>query len=151
MAYDPEEKLEVYASAVRGLVNLEADPERRLKYLDFIDIYAALDDEEQRRYREQYAEEADLMSGFAERFIDQGLQQGLQQGIERGIDQGIEQGIEQGLARLLGMQIEQRFGALSPEVMERLRRASPSQLEAWGVRVLSASTVEEIFDLDERH
>jgi hypothetical protein len=44
MAYAPEEKLEVYASAVRGLADLEPDPERQLKYLDFIDIYAALDE-----------------------------------------------------------------------------------------------------------
>jgi hypothetical protein len=44
MAYAPEDKLEVYASAVRGLRELEPDPERGLKYLAFIDIHAALDE-----------------------------------------------------------------------------------------------------------
>ena len=37
MAYVPEDKLEVYAHAVRGLVELETDPERRLKYLEVLD------------------------------------------------------------------------------------------------------------------
>ncbi len=44
MTYAPDEKIAVYAQAVRGLITLEPDPERRIKYLDFIDIYAALDD-----------------------------------------------------------------------------------------------------------
>lgn len=40
MAYAPGDKIEVYAQAVRGLLELESDPERQIKYLDFIDIYA---------------------------------------------------------------------------------------------------------------
>jgi len=44
MQYPAQRKVEVYAQAVRGLTALEPDPEKKLKYLDFIDIYAALDD-----------------------------------------------------------------------------------------------------------
>ena len=65
MAYRPEEKLAVYAAATRGLLALEPDPERRLKYADFIDIYAALDETELARYRQHYPQEAEAMSGFA--------------------------------------------------------------------------------------
>ena len=57
MAYGPDEKLEVYAKAMRGLTTLEPDPERRFKYLDFIDIYAALDENERIVYRQRYPEE----------------------------------------------------------------------------------------------
>lgn len=46
MRWSQNQKLQVYAQAVRGLVSLEADPEKQLKYLDFIDIYTALDDNE---------------------------------------------------------------------------------------------------------
>jgi len=46
MHYPPERRVEVYAQAVRGLTALEPDPEKRLKYLDFIDIYADLNAEE---------------------------------------------------------------------------------------------------------
>ena len=70
------EKLAVDAQAVRGLLTLEPDPERRLTYLDFIDIYAQLDDNERQLDQQQDAQEAVIMSGFAERFIQQGLQQG---------------------------------------------------------------------------
>jgi len=40
MRYSPENKIDAYAHAVRGLARLENDPEKQLKYLDFIDIYA---------------------------------------------------------------------------------------------------------------
>ena len=46
MANAPEDKLLVYAQAVRGLIELEPSNEKRLKYLDFVDIYADLDDNE---------------------------------------------------------------------------------------------------------
>ena len=68
MAYPPERRVEVYAQAVRGLTALEPDPEKRLKYLDFSDIYAALDDNERAQYLQDYPDEAQTMSRFAERF-----------------------------------------------------------------------------------
>jgi len=55
MPYPPEHKVAVYAQAVRGLIALESDPEKRLKYLDFIDIYAALEDNERARYQRDYS------------------------------------------------------------------------------------------------
>jgi len=80
MPYPPEHKVAVYAQAVRGLIALESDPEKRLKYLDFIDIYAALEDNERARYQRDYPQEAKTMSRFAERFREEGMQQGMQQG-----------------------------------------------------------------------
>lgn len=43
MHWRKDQKLEVYARSVQGLVALEPDPERQIKYIDFIDIYSALD------------------------------------------------------------------------------------------------------------
>ena len=59
MAYAPDEKLAVYAAATRGLLDLEPDPEKQLKYADFIDIYAALDEQELERYQQRYPQEAE--------------------------------------------------------------------------------------------
>lgn len=42
MRYAPEQRVEVFAHAVRGLRTLEPDAEKQLKYLEFIDIYSAL-------------------------------------------------------------------------------------------------------------
>jgi hypothetical protein len=54
MKYSPAQRVEVYAQAVRGLIWLEPDPEKQLKYLDFIDIYTGLDDNEWERYQQEY-------------------------------------------------------------------------------------------------
>jgi hypothetical protein len=49
MAFAPEDKLKVIAAATRGLTELEPALNRRLKYPDFIDIYAMLTDDERER------------------------------------------------------------------------------------------------------
>jgi hypothetical protein len=54
IAFAPEQKLAVYTHAVRGLIELELHPEKRLKNADFIDIYAALDEIEQQLYSQRY-------------------------------------------------------------------------------------------------
>jgi len=46
MHYAPERRLDIYAAAQIGLIQFEADPNRRSKYVDFIDYYADLSDEE---------------------------------------------------------------------------------------------------------
>ena len=72
MRYAPQHRVDAYAHAVRGLASLEDDPEKQLKYLDFIDIYADLNENERVRYQREYPQEAEIMSSFAERFIQQG-------------------------------------------------------------------------------
>ena len=76
MRFDPARRVETYAAAVRGLFELEPDRQRREKYLDFIDMYAGLNDNERRRYREQYPQEATTMAGIVQRARDEGKQRG---------------------------------------------------------------------------
>ena len=52
-------------------------PIQALRYLDFIDIYAHLDDNERIRYQREYPNEAEIMGTFSERFIQQGIEQVL--------------------------------------------------------------------------
>ena len=138
MAYGPGERLEVYAHAVRGLNVLEPDPERRLKYLDFIDIYAALDENERIVYRQRYPEEVAEMTRFAERFIQQGLEQGRQEGREEGIGQGE--------ARVLLRQLTLKFGPVSESVRSRVESADAETLLRWSEQVLSADRVEDVVE-----
>ncbi len=74
MHYPQHQRVEVYAQAVRGLTRLEQDPEKQLKYLDYIDIYGTLDDNERAQYERDYPDEVQTMSKFAERFRQEGLQ-----------------------------------------------------------------------------
>ncbi|MBK5969034.1 MULTISPECIES: DUF4351 domain-containing protein [Thiorhodovibrio] len=134
MQYAPEEKVEVYAQAVRGLRTLEPDRERQIKYLDFVDIYAALDENERQRYQQQYAEEIETMTAFADRFIEQGVQQGVQQGLQ------------QGEARTLLRQLDRKFGSQAAQAHRaRIEAAELEQLETWLDRILTAETPETIF------
>ena len=135
-------KVEVYAQAVRGLLALERDTDKRAKYLEFIDICAGLTENEFERYQQQYPEESATMAGVIARARDEGMQQGMQQGIQ----EGLQQGHIEGERTLLERQIRRRFGLLSPEVAERLCQASAADLETWAESVLDAATLEDVFD-----
>ena len=128
MAYPPQHKVAVYAQAVKGLIALEPDPEKQLKYLDFIDIYAGLTDNERAEYQRDYPEETKTMSRFAERFREEGMQQGMQQG---------EALVLERLLRL-------KFGELPEAVQQRIEQASEPTLLEWSERVLTASRLDEV-------
>ena len=136
MAYPKESRVDVYAQAVQGLYELEPHPEKQLKYLDFIDIYAGLDDNELQMYRDQYPEEAEKVSNFAERFRAEGLEQGLQQ--------GMQQGMQKGEALALERQLTLKFGELPEAVRQRIAEADADTLIVWLERVLTASSIDEV-------
>ena len=127
-------RVEVYGEAVRGLLGLEADPRKRAKYLDFIDIYADLADNERERYKQQYPEENETMAGIVQTARDEGIEQGMRRGR---VD---------GERALLQRQLLRRFGSLTAEVSERVSAASAADLEAWGDKVLDADTLDDVFN-----
>ena len=144
MAYEPQDKIMVYAQAMRGLIELEPHPERRLKYLDFIDIYADLDDNERQRYAQLYPQEASTMTGFAQRFIEEGRQEGKQEGRK----EGLEQGVQHGEARVLTALVRLRFGELPDAIQKRIESADADTLLIWSERVLTARTPDEVLSQD---
>lgn len=141
MAWPPDRKVAAYAQAIKGLLNLESDTDKQFKYIEFVDIYAALDDNEQRQYEDQYPEEKAAMSGFVERYREEGIREGRQQGME----QGMEQGRQQGESAVLRKQLTRRFGTLDQAILNRLERASTADLEQWAENILDARTLEEVF------
>ncbi len=136
MAYAPEDKLLVYAQAIRGLVQLEPSPEKRLKYVDFIDIYADLDDNERQLYTQRYPQEVTTMAGFAQRFTEQGHKEGQRE--------GRKEGLQLGEARILTALLRLRFGDLPLPVQQRIEAADADTLLRWSERVLTAQTLEEV-------
>jgi len=82
MRYQKAEKVMIFATAIRQFTKLEVHRDKLLKYLDFIDIYSNLSDNEIQQYQQRYKEEDIKMSAFADRFIEQGVEQGIEQGIE---------------------------------------------------------------------
>jgi predicted transposase YdaD len=64
-----------------------------------------------------------------------------QQGERRGLQQGLQRGRVQTLRR----QLELRFGALDESVLERLENADEQALDRYVERVLTASSLDEVF------
>lgn len=92
MRWPTELKLAVYASAIRGLRSLERNIDKRLKYLEFVDIYTALDNNERRAFEQRYPQEEDTMSSYFATVRAEGVQEGIEKGIEKGRMEGIEKG-----------------------------------------------------------
>ncbi len=124
-------EINVYHQAIQGLKKLEPDRDKQAKYVDFIDIYARLTDNQLQQWQQQYPEESTTMTGFAQRYRDEGRVEGRVEG-ER---------------RVLERQLQRRFGALSAEDIERLTEASMEDLETWAENVLDAQTLDDVFNL----
>ena len=72
--------------------------------------------------------------------------------IERiGIAKGITQGITKGESRILRRQLELRFGAIPAWVTEKLSSATERDLEMWSEAVLTASSLEAVFNTETSH
>ncbi len=59
--------------------------------------------------------------------------------------EGREAGREEGLKEIVLSQFEERFGPLDPAVRKVIEKASPEQILRWAKRILSASSLDEIF------
>ena len=126
-------RVDAYADAMRGLRAVETDPDKRAKYMEFIEVYARLSEDEKRRFESDYAEEKAAMAGFIQSAREEGWQEGRQEGRHEG-----ERAV---LERLL----RRRFGLLPPAVAARLSRASAGEIEAWADNVLDAATLDDVF------
>ena len=84
-------------------------------------------------HRNQYPEEANKMSSFAERYREEGMQQGKQQGIQQGE-----------VAVLLRL-MERKFGHRLTETDRRLVESADAEtLLKWSDKILSANSIEEV-------
>ncbi len=75
-----------------------------------------------------------------------GLSVARREGIVQGIERGIEQGRAQGRAEILVRQLTIKFGALPASVTARMATATDEELLNWSDRVLSAATLESVFE-----
>lgn len=129
MRVPAERRVDAYAAAVRGLLAVEPDTDKRAKYLEYIDIYAGLNKEEHRRYEREHPQENTTMAGI----------------IQRARDEGRHQGRVEGGRAVLERQLRRRFGLLPPGIVERLEQASAHDLETWADNVLNAGTLDGVF------
>ena len=120
------DRVDVFAQAMHGLQALEPDASKLAKYARFIDIYAALTENEQESYRRRHPEESKTMAGMIQRAHDEGLREGR--------------------VEVLEQLLRRRFGPLSPAVADRLHKGSATDLEVWTEGLLDARTLDDVFD-----
>jgi predicted transposase YdaD len=68
-----------------------------------------------------------------------------EQGKQEGKAEGKAEGKVEGEAALLHRQLERRFGPLPEWAVSRLRAADSTVLETWGLRLIDAGSLEEVF------
>jgi predicted transposase/invertase (TIGR01784 family) len=137
-----EDLIEVLGRLVEWLQDPEQDDLRRsfVTWLRRIGLKRHVPEEDFTEFHELQ----EIHSMLADR-IDSWFQQWK----EEGLAQGLEKGMQKGGSRLLLQQIHHRFGPDLPNWVEpRLESASPEQLERWGLALLTASTLAEVFGDD---
>ncbi len=75
----------------------------------------------------------------------EGVQEGLQEGLQQGRQLGHQEGRQQGEAALLLRLMGHRFGTLPEPAITRVRAADIAELEEWGLRVLGAESLDDVF------
>ena len=73
------------------------------------------------------------------------LRKGLAQGRIEGLQAGRLEGLAEGELILLSRQIEKKFGTITPSTRKKLTALNPSQIEAAGLRLLDAKTLNDLF------
>jgi|SRR5208283_3703523 len=96
------------------------------------------------RVPEELLEVRNMLATRAEDWKRQWLQEGRAEGLTEGRAEGLTEGLVKGEAALLLRQLERRFGALPTEVRARVAAADTAALEAWGLRVLDAGSLEDV-------
>lgn len=136
MGYARQQVVDIVAWALRGL-EMEPNEEKRFKYMDFIDAYSSLDDNERQIFAQRYPQEDTIMSTLSQRMRSEGLREGILL--------GRQEGRQEGESTVLLRQLSRRFGPLSAAMTERLQKASSAELERWADNVLDARSLEEVF------
>lgn len=75
-----------------------------------------------------------------------GMERGMEQGILQGIQQGVQKGMQQGEQAILLRQLTRRFGTLPESTQAQIKQADTQQLEQWSDLVLTAATLDDIFN-----
>ena len=141
MQYPPSERLEVLRHAYLGLYQLVSWAHFE-KYVDFIDVYAEVQPEEQKALCVEIMENEETAM-LAQYIKDLGRVEGRVEGEVKGRVEGEVKGRQAILQRL----VNKRFGQniLDFQLQEQLRKATPEQLDLWAERILDAKSVDEVF------
>ncbi len=124
MSYKKSERIEVIRQAYVGLYQL-ASTTLFNKYIDFIDVYAKINLEEQDALYQEIVEHQETAM-LAQFIREKGKQEGLQQGKQEGLLQGM---LQTGKANIIEV-LELRFGKVSDDIIHQIQQINdPDKLK----------------------
>ena len=115
---------------LQAISQLRIDDARRFLLAKIVDLYVELNEAEAERYAAQVNEEDN--EEVREMVITW--------------EETIAASKAEGEAMLLLRQLRHKFGPPDPAIEERVKRADAEQLLEWGVRFVSAESLDEVFD-----
>ena len=146
MNYAPEERLEVIRQAYRGLFELTA-PMMFDKYVDFIDVYAGIREDEREAIFREITEQEDTVM-LAQYIKDKGFQEGELKGFQDGELKGWKDGELEGELKggrlFLERLLTRRFGSLPDWGRDQLVGANLDQLDRWAERALEVDSIQAV-------
>ena len=88
---------------------------------------------------------AETMQSTADKLMAAGREEGREEGLAEGRVEGIATGELSGRRKLLHQQILHRFGKIPRRCETLLEKADIHQLDAMGLRLFDAKTIDEVF------
>jgi len=125
MQYARGRRMEVCLRALEGLVELEPNLDKCLKYTDFSTRYANLSEADRAELKSRLTQSKNteaIMGGIFQEEREDGRREGMQLGIQQGIQQGRREGLREGLLKAIQFGLELKFGVAGLTLMPDIQK-----------------------------
>jgi len=78
--------------------------------------------------------------------LQETVQKWYKEAEQKGKKEGKKEGEKEGLVKLILSQVEAKFGKISSADRKIVRAAETETLLEWGARIITAETIDEVFD-----
>jgi predicted transposase YdaD len=132
----PEDRPRVKSECLRLLATLRVNPARMKMISGFVDTYLQLNPVEEEIFKAEIAKFEPTQQEVVMEIVTSWMQQG--------IEQGLQQGRQEGELAVIMRQLNRRIGTVEPELQERIRQLSLTQLEDLAEALLDFSDVADL-------
>jgi hypothetical protein len=119
MKYARGRRVEVCLRALEGLIELETNLDKCLKYTEFVTQYATLQGSEKTELHHRLAQSRYREATMG--MIQEAREEGIQQGIQEGRQAGLREGLREGLLEAIQLALEIKFGAAGVALMPEIQ------------------------------
>ncbi len=140
---DPAARLAAKWSLVKRLYQVGLERQQIIDLFNMIDWMMHLPKELEQQFwsdLDRFEEEMKM------RYVNSVERMALERGMAQGMQQGMQQGRRAGKIQIITQLLHARFGELPPEAKAKLDAASEEELDAWTEALLSAPTIDAVFD-----